>query len=83
VPLPDTDQPDQPDYTARSASRRMHRMGNYGPCWHVLCNISSVARRSDDATNETAVSALETQRAEGQGNEIHVHDDSGPAQAPA
>jgi hypothetical protein len=29
------------------------------------------------------VSPLETQRAEGQGNEIHVHDESGPAQAPA
>jgi hypothetical protein len=35
------------------------------------------------AAHEKAVSALETQRAEGQDNEIHVHDESGPAQAPA
>jgi hypothetical protein len=42
------------------------------------------------AAHEKAVSALETQRAEGQDNEaegqdneIHVHDESGPAQEPA
>jgi hypothetical protein len=37
----------------------------------------------DCAANEQAESALETQRAEGQDNEIHAHDASGPAQAPA
>jgi hypothetical protein len=37
----------------------------------------------DCAANEKAMSALETQRATGQDNEIHMHDESEPAQAPA
>jgi hypothetical protein len=64
-------------------SRRTRHRKNRDPRWHTLCNISSVVCRFNCAANEKAVSALETQRAEGQDNEIHMHDESEPAQAPA
>src|SRR5258708_26990158 len=79
VPLPDTDQPGR---TVRAASRHTRHRKSRDPRWHTLCNISSVVFRFNCAANEKAVSALETQRAEGQDNEIHMHDESQPAQAP-